>query len=51
MTGAMVDFDRVPRPFNFVHGGQHRRQHKAYLDWLKDDDEMPPLKARGKWHG
>jgi hypothetical protein len=31
--GAMVeDFDRVPRPFNTVHGGQHRRQHKAYLD-------------------
>jgi hypothetical protein len=22
---------------------QHRRQHKAYLDWLKDDDEIPPL--------
>ena len=42
--GATVeDFDRLRRPFNSVHGGQHRRQHKAYLDWLKDDDEIPPL--------
>jgi hypothetical protein len=28
------DFDRVRRPFDSVHGGQHGRQRKAYLDWL-----------------
>jgi hypothetical protein len=44
--GATVeDFDRQRRLFTSVHGGQQRRQHKAYLDWLKDDDEIPPLAA------
>ena len=31
--GAMVeDFDRLPRPFNSVHGDQHCHRHIAYLD-------------------
>jgi predicted DNA-binding transcriptional regulator AlpA len=39
--GATVeDFDRLRRPFNAVHGGQHRRQHKAYLDWLNSERVM-----------
>ena len=38
--GATVeDFDRE-RPFNSVHGGQQRRQHKAYLDWLNSERVM-----------
>jgi hypothetical protein len=44
-SATVEGFDGVRRPFNTVHGGQYRRQHKAYLDWLQHDDEVPPLKA------
>ena len=39
--GATVeDFDHERRPFNSVHGGQQRRQHKAYLDRLNSERVM-----------